>query len=112
MFRYVIPEEPLKLLAELCKIFIFLQTLNDSDSESSESEHDLLRSKLEQNKHIAAFLRQAQGLQQQQHQQPGMTSFESMAAQIAAVASLGGLQQGLAPFYPGTASIFFENQFF
>lgn len=56
----------------------------------------------EQSKQIAAFLRQAQGLQG-----PGMTSFESMAAQIAAVASFSGLAQpGLAPFYPGKFSLF------
>lgn len=48
----------------------------------------------------AAFLRQAQGLATGSN----MTSFESMAAQLAAVASLHGLQPGLAPFYPGENS--------
>uniref|UniRef100_A0A336L5F0 CSON004114 protein n=1 Tax=Culicoides sonorensis TaxID=179676 RepID=A0A336L5F0_CULSO len=70
---------------------------HDSDSDSSESEQDQSRKQLEQaNKQLtAAFLRQAQGLG------TNMTSFENMAAQLAAVASLHGLQPGLAPFYPG-----------
>lgn len=70
---------------------------HDSDSDSSDSEQDHSRKQIEHaNKQLtAAFLRQAQGLG------TNMTSFESMAAQLAAVASLHGIQPGLAPFYPG-----------
>ncbi|XP_063704448.1 mushroom body large-type Kenyon cell-specific protein 1 isoform X2 [Culicoides brevitarsis] len=74
---------------------------HDSDSDSSDSEQDHSRKQLEQaNKQLtAAFLRQAQGLAAASGS--NMTSFESMAAQLAAVASLHGMQPGLAPFYPG-----------
>lgn len=71
--------------------------MHDSDSDSSESEQDQRKPLSAANKNLTAALLRQQGLP------PNMTSFESMAAQLAAVASLHGLQPGLSPFYPGTS---------
>ncbi|XP_055528360.1 mushroom body large-type Kenyon cell-specific protein 1 isoform X2 [Wyeomyia smithii] len=72
--------------------------LNDSDSDSSDSSEPDLRAVVGRpgsasTKSLAALLRSASGVP------PTMTSLQSMAAQFAAVASLQGIQPGLAQLY-------------
>ncbi|XP_058812223.1 mushroom body large-type Kenyon cell-specific protein 1 isoform X2 [Topomyia yanbarensis] len=72
--------------------------LNDSDSDSSDSSEPDLRAVVGRpgsasTKSLAALLRNASGVP------PTMTSLQSMAAQFAAVASLQGIQPGLAQLY-------------
>lgn len=90
----------LEKLSHLITRFNDYFQIQDSDSDTSDTEQDI-RGKVAkaQSQQLAALLRQVQGVPSS-----GMTSFDSMAAQIAAFTSLGSLQPGLAPFYPGNLS--------
>lgn len=67
------------------------QLLGDSDSDSSDSSEIVAMRNSLANASVTSMLQKT--LQRQQHQQQQMSSFESMAAQFATIASMNGFSQ-------------------
>lgn len=85
--------------------FPHTQVLNDSDCDSSDSSETDLRAAIAAgrgvpgSKSLSALLRSAGAASAAGGVPPTMTSLQTMASQFAAMASLQGIQPGLAQFY-------------